>query len=94
MARRPGRLLDVASPAPLPVEQVVLDMAGTTVEDSGQVPCAFTRALERTGATRVRGVVGVLSGAHSRERLLRAPHSLLLGSVAELPAALAPRLHG
>jgi phosphonatase-like hydrolase len=33
--------------------------------------------------------IGVLSGAHSREQLLAAPHSSLIDSVADLPAVLA-----
>jgi phosphonatase-like hydrolase len=32
--------------------------------------------------------VGVLSGAHDRARLARAPHTHLIGSIAELPALL------
>jgi len=32
--------------------------------------------------------IGVLSGAHDRARLERAPHSALLSSVAEVPAWL------
>jgi hypothetical protein len=33
----------------------------------------------------VRHIVGVLSGAHSRERLSQAPHTSIVGSVADLP---------
>jgi len=33
-------------------------------------------------------VAGVLSGAHDRDTLAAAPHTHLLGSVAELPALL------
>jgi len=36
----------------------------------------------------VRKVVGVLTGAHSRERLEREPHTHILPSVAELPSLL------
>ncbi len=39
----------------------------------------------RSGASMV---VGVLSGAHSRSELAAAPHTHLIGSVAELPALL------
>lgn len=35
--------------------------------------------------------IGVLSGAHSREQLQRAPHSALIASVAELPGLLSAR---
>jgi phosphonatase-like hydrolase len=41
----------------------------------------------RAGASMV---VGVLSGAHSRTELGRAPHTHLIGSVAELPDLLVP----
>lgn len=40
----------------------------------------------RSGASVV---AGVLSGAHGREELRKAPHTHILGSVAELPAVLA-----
>jgi phosphonatase-like hydrolase len=36
----------------------------------------------------VRGIVGVLSGAHSAERLKREPHTHIVPSVAELPAVI------
>ena len=39
----------------------------------------------RSGASMV---VGVLSGAHSRSELARAPHTHLIDSVAELPELL------
>ncbi len=41
----------------------------------------------RAGASMV---VGVLSGAHTRAELSRAPHTHVLGSVAELPGLLVP----
>jgi phosphonatase-like hydrolase len=37
----------------------------------------------------IAGVVGVLTGAHSREQLAREPHSHLISSVADLPEVLA-----
>jgi phosphoglycolate phosphatase-like HAD superfamily hydrolase len=43
-------------------------------------------------AARNAGVglsVGVLTGAHSKEKLLLQPHTILLSSVAEIPALLA-----
>ena len=40
----------------------------------------------------VRGVVGVLTGAFTRERLLTEPHTHILSSVANLPALLASKL--
>ena len=73
---------------------VIFDMAGTTVEDRGQVPSAFAATLAANNIlitadeiTRVRGVrwnVGVLSGAHSREALSTAPHTHIIQSVADL----------
>ncbi len=43
----------------------------------------------RAGANAGTGLnIGVLSGAHSRERLQRAPHTALIASVAELPRLL------
>jgi phosphonatase-like hydrolase len=36
----------------------------------------------------VRGIVGVLTGMHPRERLLSEPHTHLIASVAELPQVL------
>jgi phosphoglycolate phosphatase-like HAD superfamily hydrolase len=41
----------------------------------------------RAGASMV---IGVLSGAHDRGELSRAPHTHLLGSVAELTSLLVP----
>ena len=50
-----------------------------------------TRDLEAGARAGVGWNVGVLSGAHDRSRLERAPHTHLVGSVAELPALLAGR---
>ena len=53
------------------IDLVVLDLAGTTVEDAGQVPEAFTLALRDHGiavtAEEVRGV----RGASKREAIRR-----------------------
>lgn len=55
---------------------VVFDLAGTTIEDAGQVPAAFTEVL----------------GSHGIEitadQLEKEPHDRLIGSVAELPGLL------
>lgn len=49
-----------------------------------------TTADLEAGANAGTGLnVGVWSGAHERERLARAPHTVLLASVAALPALLA-----
>jgi len=44
-----------------------------------------TLDLEAGWNAGVRHIVGVLSGAHSRERLSQAPHTGIVGSVADLP---------
>ncbi|HET7371664.1 MAG TPA: phosphonatase-like hydrolase [Gammaproteobacteria bacterium] len=44
--------------------------------------------LEAGNNAGAQGVVGVLSGAHSREQLERRPHTHLLASVADLPRIL------
>ena len=44
-----------------------------------------TLDLEAGWNAGVRHIVGVLSGAHSRERLIQAPHTNIIGSVADLP---------
>jgi phosphoglycolate phosphatase-like HAD superfamily hydrolase len=85
------------------IELVVFDMAGTRVQDDGQVPAAFAAALTEFGvavtsdtldlqAGRNAGVrfnIGVLCGAHDRDVLAAEPHTHLLASVADLPALLA-----
>jgi phosphoglycolate phosphatase-like HAD superfamily hydrolase len=47
-------------------------------------------AVERGAATaaQVRWNIGVLSGAHTRDRLEHEPHTHLLESVAELPSRI------
>jgi phosphonatase-like hydrolase len=45
-----------------------------------------TLDLQAGNNARARWNIGVLSGAHSRQQLEQAPHTHLLGSVAELPA--------
>ena len=82
---------------------VVFDMAGTTVQDDGQVPAAFAAALTEFGvpvtpdtfdlqAGRHAGVrfnIEVLSGAHLADVLTAGPHTRLIASVADLPTLLA-----
>jgi len=48
-----------------------------------------TLDLQAGNNAGARWNIGVLSGAHSRERLEREPHTHLVGSVAELPAVFA-----
>lgn len=65
-------------------------MAATAVDDPRAVANVGDTALDLAAgaAAGVGWNVGVLSGAHGRERLAAAPHTHLLASVAELPALL------
>jgi len=53
------------------LELVIFDMAGTTIEDHGQVPDAFTAALAEHGVNATREQVRGVRGASKREALLR-----------------------
>ena len=48
---------------------VVLDMAGTTVEDAGQVPAAFTAALAEHGIALTPEQVSAVRGASKRQAI-------------------------
>ncbi len=50
---------------------VVFDMAGTTVEDDGQVPAAFTVALAAHGISETPAQVNRVRGASKRQAVLR-----------------------
>lgn len=65
-------------------------MAATGVDDPLAVAAAGDTVLdlEAGHAAGVGWNVGVLSGAHGRDRLAAAPHTHLIASVAELPALL------
>jgi phosphonatase-like hydrolase len=82
-----GDEVAAARPAPFLVFRA-MEMTGTTsvhhVAVAGDT-AADLRAGWNAGA---RVNVGVLSGAHSRERLEREPHTHLIESLAELPAIL------
>ena len=52
------------------LELVVFDLAGTTVEDRGQVPGAFTTALAEHGIEVTREQVNSVRGASKRQALL------------------------
>jgi len=62
-------------------------MEATEVQDVGQVLNIGDTPLDLQSGSNagVRGVVGVLTGAHNRESLQRQPHTHIIGSVAELP---------
>lgn len=51
------------------VELVIFDMAGTTVQDDGQVPEAFTAALAEYGVTVGPEAIRALRGASKREAI-------------------------
>ena len=53
------------------LELVVFDMAGTTVEDSGQVPDAFQAALAEQGIEVTRAQLREVRGASKRQAVLR-----------------------
>jgi phosphonatase-like hydrolase len=60
------------------------------IDDVAEVAVAGDTTSDLIAGTRAGAsvVAGVLTGAHSAEELGRAPHTHLLGSVAELPALL------
>ena len=66
----------------------VMEAAGIrnpdTVVNVGDTPLDL-QAGKNAG---VRGVIGVLTGLHKRERLQREPHTQILSSIAELPALI------
>ncbi len=53
------------------IELVVFDMAGTTVEDGGQVPAAFAATLQRYGVEVGPDDLRAVRGASKREALRR-----------------------
>jgi phosphonatase-like hydrolase len=65
-------------------------MEATKVINVAQVVTVGDTSLDLKAGTNagVRGVVGVLTGAHSEERLKQERHTHLLPSVAELPEAI------
>lgn len=52
------------------LELVIFDLAGTTVEDRGEVPGAFTAALEEHGIEVTREQINGVRGASKRQALL------------------------
>jgi len=53
------------------IKLVVFDMAGTVIEDSGQVPAAFTAALGKHGIEITAGSLREMRGASKREVIQR-----------------------
>ena len=80
---------DVAQGRPAP-DMILRAMEATGIRNPAQVINVGDTPLDLQAGTnaRVRGVVGVLMGAHGRERLLREPHTHLLSSVADLPTLI------
>lgn len=76
---------DVANGRPAP-DMILMAMKITGVDDPAEVANVGDTALDLESAARagVRWNIGVLSGAHSREALERAPHTHIIQSVADL----------
>lgn len=74
-------------PAPFMIFRA-METAG--IEDVQQVVNVGDTPLDLQAGTnaRVRGVVGVLTGFHGKDRLEREPHTHILSSIAELPLLL------
>ena len=88
------------APAPIAgVELVVMDMAGTTVRDAGEVPAAFRAALAGHGIALSDDEIEAVRGASKREVVARlvathlpgAPSTLADVVYADFRAALADR---
>jgi len=80
---------DVSNGRPAP-DMILLAMKLTGVESPASVANVgdTTSDLESAARAGVRWNVGVLSGAHAREALERAPHTHIIESVQELLAVL------
>lgn len=79
-----GDDVDNGRPAP---DMILLAMKLTGVSDAATVANVGDTALDLESASRA-GVgwnIGVLTGAHGREALERAPHTHIIGSVNDLP---------
>ena len=76
--------VDQGRPAP---DMILRAMQGCGITDPAQVVNVGDTPLDLQAGTNanVRGVIGVLTGLHGRERLEREPHTHILASVAELP---------
>jgi phosphonatase-like hydrolase len=80
---------DVTNGRPAP-DLILLAMKLTAVDDPARVANVgdTTADLESAARAGVRWNVGVLSGAHSREALEKAPHTAIIESVASLNQVL------
>jgi phosphoglycolate phosphatase len=79
----------VAAGRPSPA-MILEAMRRTGVTDPAGVMVVGDTVLDLQAGTAAGAgwVIGVLSGAHDRSRLLQAPHTHLLPSVAEIPEFL------
>jgi phosphonatase-like hydrolase len=80
---------DVRQGRPAPF-MIFRAMEATGVQDVRQVINVGDTPLDLQSGHNagVRGVVGVLTGQYDRESLQRAPHTHIIGSIAELPALI------
>lgn len=80
---------DVPRGRPAP-DMIFRAMEATGVTNPVQVINLGDTPLDLQAGTNagVRGVIGVLTGAHGRERLQREPHTHILSSVADLPTLI------
>jgi phosphonatase-like hydrolase len=80
---------DVRQGRPAPF-MIFRAMEATGVENVRQVINVGDTPLDLQSGTNagVRGVVGVLTGEHDRKSLEHAPHTHIIGSIAELPALI------
>ena len=76
---------DVQNGRPAP-DMILLAMRLTGIDDASQVANIGDTALDLEAAARagVTWNIGVLSGAHRRETLERAPHTHIISSIADL----------
>ena len=80
---------DVPNGRPAP-DMILMAMKLTGIEDPSRVANVGDTTLDLESAARA-GVywnVGVLTGAHTRDALERAPHTHIIESVADLPRVL------
>jgi|SRR5665213_823304 len=68
-------------------------MEAAKISSVAEVMAVGDTALDLRAASNagLRAMVGVLSGAGTKEQLLREPHTEIVASVADLPALLAPK---
>ena len=82
---------DVSNGRPAP-DMILLAMKRAGIDDASLVANLGDTALDLESAARagVKWNIGVLSGAHAREALERAPHTHIIQSIAALPWLIEP----